>query len=80
MTLAHIKTIANYTKGSTTISFVNLTSTLLDNGRIYVGSVESRLFVLDESTTLGINTVGNGQWWQTFVHVFGVVVKDDWYL
>ncbi|MFH6962916.1 hypothetical protein [Flavobacterium plurextorum] len=76
VTLAHIKTIANYTKGSTTIPFVNLTSVSIDNGRIYVGSVESRLFVLDESTTLGINTVGNGQWWQTFVHVFGVVAKD----
>lgn len=76
VTLAHIKTIANYTKGTTTIPFTQLSSISIDNGRIYVGSVDSRLFVLDEATTLGINTVGNGNWWETFVHVFGVVVKD----
>lgn len=76
VTLAHIKTISNYTKGTTTIPFTQLSSISIDNGRIYVGSVDSRLFVLDENTTLGINTVGNGQWWETFVHVFGVVVKD----
>lgn len=76
VTLAHIKTIANYTKGNITIPFSGLSSVCIDNGRIYIGSLESRLFVLDETTTLGINTVGNGQWWETFVHVFGVVVKD----
>ncbi|WDF58543.1 hypothetical protein PQ462_17670 [Flavobacterium sp. KACC 22758] len=76
LTLAHLKTISNYTKGSNTIPLTLLTSISIDNGRIYLGSEESRLFVLDEATGLGINTVGNGQWWQTFVHVFGVVVKD----
>lgn len=76
VTLAHIKTISNYTKGTTTIPLTNLTSISIDNGRIYVGSTDSRLFVFDENTTAGISTVGNGQWWQTFVHVFGVVVKD----
>lgn len=75
-TLAHIKTIANYTKGSTTIPLTQLSSVCVDNGRIYIGSVESRLFVIDEVTNAGISTVGNGQWWKTFVHVFGVVVKD----
>jgi hypothetical protein len=76
LTLKYIKTITAYTKGATTIPFTKLSSVSVDSGRIYVGSVDSRLFVLDENTTLGINTVGNGQWWQTFVHVFGVVVKD----
>jgi hypothetical protein len=75
-TLSYIKTIKNYTKGDTTIPLTKLSSVSVDNGRIYLGSVDSRLFVLDEITNLGINTVGNGQWWQTFVHVFGVVVKD----
>lgn len=75
-TLTFIKTIKNYTKGDVTIPLTKLSSVSVDNGRIYLGSVESRLFVLDEITNLGINTVGNGQWWQTFVHVFGVVVKD----
>ena len=75
-TLAYIKTIANYTKGSTTIPFSKLSSISIDNGRIYLGSVDSRLFVMDEKTTNGINTLGNGQWWTTFVHVFGVTVKD----
>lgn len=76
LTLAHIKTIKEYTKGTTTIPLTSLTSVAVDNGRIYVGSTESRLFVFDETTNAGISTVGNGQWWQTFVHVFGVVVKD----
>ena len=75
-TLKYIKTISNYTKGTTTIALTKLSSVSIDNGRIYVGSVDSRLFVFDESTTAGISTVGNGQWWNTFVHVFGVVVKD----
>jgi hypothetical protein len=75
-TLTFIKTIKSYTKGDTTIPLTKLSSVSVDNGRIYLGSVESRLFVLDEVTNIGINTVGNGQWWQTFVHVFGVVVKD----
>jgi hypothetical protein len=75
-TLKYIKTIANYTKGTTTIALTKLSSVCIDNGRIYVGSVDSRLFVFDESTNAGISTVGNGQWWNTFVHVFGVVAKD----
>ncbi|WP_242670281.1 YncE family protein [Flavobacterium frigidimaris] len=75
-TLKYIKTIANYTKGTTTIALTKLSSVCIDNGRIYVGSVDSRLFVFDESTNTGISTVGNGQWWNTFVHVFAVVVKD----
>ncbi|MCV9928850.1 hypothetical protein OIU83_14355 [Flavobacterium sp. LS1R49] len=75
-TLAYIKTITNYTKGTTTIPLTQLSSVCVDNGRIYIGSVESRLFVIDEVTNAGISTVGNGQWWETFVHVFGVVVKD----
>jgi hypothetical protein len=75
-TLKYIKTITNYTKGTTTIALTKLSSVCVDNGRIYVGSLDSRLFVFDESTNAGINTVGNGQWWQTFVHVFGVAVKD----
>lgn len=76
VTLAHIKTIAEYKKGTTTIPFTKISSVTVDNGRIYIGSVDSRLFVMDENTNAGISTVGNGQWWQTFVHVFGVVVKD----
>ncbi|WP_414000278.1 hypothetical protein ACMDB5_06925 [Flavobacterium sp. W1B] len=75
-TLAYIKTITTYTKGTTTIPLTKLSSVSVDNGRIYLGSVDSRLFVIDENTNIGINTVGNGQWWNTFVHVFGVVVKD----
>ncbi|CAN1525105.1 hypothetical protein MCETHM1_01205 [Flavobacteriaceae bacterium] len=75
-TLAYIKTITNYSKGTTTISLTKLSSVCVDNGRIYIGSIDSRLFVIDEITNLGINTVGNGQWWQTFVHVFGITVKD----
>jgi hypothetical protein len=75
-TLKYIKTISNYTKGTTTIALTKLSSVCIDNGRIYLGSVDSRLFVFDESTNAGISTVGNGQWWNTFVHVFGVVVKE----
>lgn len=75
-TLAFIKTIKNYTKGDTTIPLTRISSVSVDNGRIYLGSVDSRLFVIDEKTNLGISVIGNGQWWQTFVHVFGVVVKD----
>lgn len=76
VTLAHIKTIKEYTKGTTTIPLTSLTSVSVDNGRIYLGTTESRLFVFDETTNAGISTVGNGQWWQTFVHVFGVAAKD----
>lgn len=76
LTLEHLKTIKEYKKGSTTIPLTSLTSVSVDGGRIYVGSTESRLFVFDEITNAGISTVGNGQWWQTFVHVFGVVAKD----
>lgn len=76
VTFTHIKTIKEYVKGATTIPLTSLTSVAVDNGRIYVGSTESRLFVFDETTNAGISTVGNGQWWKTFVHVFGVVVKD----
>lgn len=76
LTLTHLKTVSNYTKGNTTIALTNLTSVCIDSGRIYLGSTDSRLFVMDEATLTGINTVGNGQWWQTFVHVFGVTVKD----
>jgi hypothetical protein len=76
ITLKYIKTITNYTKGTTTIALSKLSSVCIDNGRIYVGSVDSRLFVFDENTNSGINTVGNGQWWNTFVHVFGVIAKD----
>lgn len=75
-TLAYIKTIKDYTKGTTTIPLTRLSSVCIDNGRIYLGSVDSRIFVFDENTNAGINTIGNGQWWNTFVHVFGLVVKD----
>ena len=75
-TLVHLKTITNYTKGASTVAFAKLTSVSIDNGRIYIGSAESRLFVIDEVTNAGISILGNGQWWNTFVHVFGVVVKD----
>lgn len=75
-TLKYLKTITNYTKGTTTIALTKLSSVCVESGRIYVGSIDSRLFVFDESTNTGISTVGNGQWWNTFVHVFGVVVKD----
>ncbi len=74
-TLAYIKTITTYTKGTTSIALTNLTSISIDNGRIYLGG-ESRLFVFDETTTQAINTVGNGQWWQTFLGIYGVVVRD----
>lgn len=76
VTLQYIKTITTYIKGTTIIPFSEITSVSVDNGRIYIGSRESRLFVIDELTNAGINTVGTGQWWTTFVHVFGVVVKD----
>lgn len=76
LTLEHIKTIKEFKKGNTTIALTSLTSVSVDNARIYVGSAESRLFVFDETTNAGISTVGNGQWWQTFVHVFGVAAKD----
>lgn len=75
-TLAYIKTIKNYTKGTITIALTRLSSVCVDNGRIYIGSIDSRLFVIDEATNQGINTVGNGEWWNTFVHVFGVTVKE----
>ncbi|MEO8533767.1 MAG: hypothetical protein ABI441_08450 [Flavobacterium sp.] len=75
-TLKHLKSVTSFSKGTTNIAFTKLSSVCVDNKRIYLGSVDSRLFVLDETTNLGINTVGNGNWWDTFVHVFGVVVKD----
>ncbi|EKF54624.1 hypothetical protein I215_11714 [Galbibacter marinus] len=74
--LQHLKTINSFTKGETTIEFSNLTSIAVDSSRIYIGSRDSRLFVLDKNTNSGISVVGNGQWWQTFVHVFGVTVAD----
>ena len=76
ITLTHIKTIKEYSKGDTKIPFTNLTSVCVNNGRLYVGSTESRLFVFDEITHTAINTVGNGKYTGTFVHVFGVLVKD----
>lgn len=75
-TLKYIKTISSYTKGTTTIPLTKLSSVCLDKGRIYLGSVDSRLFIFDENSNAGISTVGNGDWWNTFVHVYGVVVKD----
>lgn len=75
-TLTFLKTISTYSKGTTSVPFTKLSSISIDNGRIYLGSVDSRLFVIDENTNLGISIVGNGQWWNTFVHVFGVAVKD----
>lgn len=76
-TLTYIKTISSYTKGTTTIPFTKLTSVCVDNGRIYVGSYESQVFVIDEITNLGINTVGNGKYWDSnFIHVLGLAVKE----
>ncbi len=75
-TLAFEKTIRTFIKGTTTIPLTKLSSVSIADGRIYIGSVDSRIFVIDEKTNAGINTVGNGQWWTTFVHVFGLVVKD----
>ena len=75
-TLVFEKTIRKYIKGTTTIDFTKLSSISIEEGRIYLGSVDSRVFILDEKTTGGISTLGNGQWWTTFVHVFGVVVRD----
>lgn len=75
-TLAHSSTLKNYTKGSVSIPLTKLSSISIDEGRIYLGSIDSRVFVLDEKTLSGINTIGNGQWWQTFVHVFGLKAKD----
>lgn len=75
-TLAYLSSLKNYTKGTTTIPFTKLSSVSVDNGRIYLGSIDSRIFVLDEKSLSGINTIGNGQWWQTFVHVFGLKAKD----
>lgn len=74
--LQHLKTINSFNKGETTIEFSNLTSIAVDSSRIYIGSRDSRLCVLDKNTNSGISVVGNGQWWQTFVHVFGVTVAD----
>jgi len=75
-TYAYLKTIKSYTKGTTTIPLTRLSSVCIDKGRIYLGSVDSRIFVIDENTNLGISTIGNGNWWATFVHVFGVTAKD----
>lgn len=75
-TLRPLESVKAYSKGNTHIKFAGLTSISIDGGRLYIGSQESRLFVLDQNTNQGITYVGNGQWWQTFVHVFGVVVKD----
>ncbi|MGL2995064.1 hypothetical protein [Flavobacterium sp. TSSA_36] len=77
-TLAYLSSIKNFTKGTTTIPFTKLSSISIDNNRIYLGSIDSRIFVLDEKTLSGINTIGNGQWWQTFVHVFGLKAKDGY--
>ena len=75
-TSSYLSSLKNYVKGSTTIPLSRLSSISIDNGRIYLGSVDSRIFVLDEKTLSGISTLGNGQWWQTFVHVFGLKAKD----
>lgn len=75
-TLSYLSSLKSYTKGTTTIPFTKLSSISIDNDRIYLGSIDSRVFVLDEKTLSGINTIGNGQWWQTFVHVFGLKAKD----
>lgn len=75
-TLTYLSSAKSFTKGTTTIPFTKLSSISIDNGRIYLGSVDSRVFVLDEKTLSGINTIGNGQWWQTFAHVFGLKAKD----
>ena len=75
-TLAYIKSIKNYTKGTTTIALTRLSSVCIDNGCIYVGSIDSRIFIFDEVTNAGINTIGSGNWWDTFVHVFGITIKD----
>jgi hypothetical protein len=47
----------------------------IDNDRIYLGSNIDLSRILfwtkkKKKTLAGINTIGNGQWWQTFVHVF----------
>jgi hypothetical protein len=73
-----INTITTYKKGNTEIQFNNLSSIYIHNGKIYIGSIESRLFILDESTYDGFSVLGNGQWWNTFVHVFGVAVSDEY--
>lgn len=75
-TFSYLKTITAYTRDNTKIPFTRLSSVCIDNGRIYIGSIDSRVFVLDEITNTGISTVGNGQWWQTFVHVFGITVQE----
>jgi hypothetical protein len=75
-TLSYISSVKSYTKGATTIPFTKLSSISIDNDRIYLGSIDSRIFVLNEKTLSGISTLGNGQWWQTFVHVFGLKAKD----
>ena len=75
-TLGYLKTITAYTKGTTTVPFVKLSSVCVDNGRIYIASTNSRLFVLDEVTSAGITIVGNGSTSTTFVNIYGVTVKD----
>ncbi|WP_139363546.1 hypothetical protein [Flavobacterium sp. LM5] len=57
-TLAYLSSVKNYTKGTTTIPFTKLSSVSIDNGRIYLGSIDSRIFVLDEKSLSGINTIG----------------------
>lgn len=73
-----LQTITTFKKGTTEIALTQLTSISIHNGKIYLGSQESRLFVLDQETYNGITFLGNGQWWQTFVHVFGVTVTDEY--
>ena len=70
--------IKKYKKNNTEIQLSSLTSIAIHNNRIYVGSQESRLFIFDQNSFEGINMLGNGQWWQTFVHVFGVAVNDEY--
>lgn len=72
-----ITSITKFKKGNTEIALNALTSINIHDGKIYLGSQESRLFVFDQETYEGITFLGNGQWWQTFVHVFGVAVSDE---
>ncbi|WP_243739293.1 hypothetical protein [Flavobacterium sp. 245] len=76
VTLVHIKTISAYKKGIKIIPFTRISSVCVDNGRIYIGSIDSRLFVLDEITNEAISVIGDGDWWSTFTHVFGIAVRD----
>ena len=72
-----ITSVTKFKKGTTEIALTKLTSINIHGGKIYLGSNDSRLFVLDQENYDGITFLGNGQWWQTFVHVFGVAVSDE---